>query len=416
MSESAIKIRCSTCGESNDFGTKRCYACEQDLPQEIDCGFCGMKTPKHTTCKVCGTLCCEKCHHNHGCVFDQDHQNFLDIHPTKGGYKIWRIPKRDGSYRLIEEPNPELKKKQRGLLKILLRLFPTLGPYAHGFMKFRSIVTNAKRHFTKDPDSGALIPPKNLLKVDLRDFFPSVNSKMVWRAGQEWNVPPYIAEEVQEICFRDDRLPQGAPTSPFLANLAATRLDFRLAGLAKKWRSKTRYQAVRYSRYADDLAFSSDYPRLIDLLHPIRRIVADCGFQVHDRKIEFHRQPAQLRICGIVVNHKLSVPRSYWRRLRATLHGARTDIESGMVPKGHCFPLDGKARKRLRDAAGINGRSGIVGIHDLPPEAVSILGDTEFDRIPWENLRGQISFVSSVDQAMGARLGQNLEALRRACD
>lgn len=409
MSELAVEVVCRRCGTIGYAG-HNCAICADELPESQPCDICGVMTEGMQRCS-CGEIVCPKCWKCHGC--NQSLSVTEGIEPViDGSYRVWRIPKRNGSFRVIEEPNPELKQMQRNILKLLLRLLPTLGPHAHGFMKWRSIVTNARRHFRRDPDTKVLIPPQCLLKVDLRDFFPSVTSEMVWKAGKEWRIPTYLAEEVQKFCFKSDRLPQGSPTSPFLANLAATKLDFRLAGLIRAWRGKSRYQEIRYSRYADDMAFSSDYPRLIDLIHPIRKITSDCGFTVHPNKIEFHRQPAQLRICGIVINHKISVERNYWRGLRAMIHGALMDNKSGTVPAGHYLA---NGRKRMKQAAGITGTPGMVSRENLPPEAQEVLVGLPTEPIPWEQWAGKVSFVKSVDSRRGTQLQEELEELRRVC-
>lgn len=356
-------------------------------------------------------------------------------------YKIHKIPKRNGGVRVIYEPEPELKETQKAILKMLMGMRPTLGPYAHGFVRWRSIVTNAKKHFDFDPIQDKMVPCNCLLKVDLSNFFESVTPKMVDKAAVIWKIPPYLRREIGRNCFikvskeelkRRETLrkklgmsgdwwknclnlglPQGAPTSPFLANLAGSLMDFRIAGLLKKWRINSRYQDIHFSRYADDLAFSSNYPRLIDMLHALRGIIGKCGFGVNERKIEFHRQPARMMICGVIINDKPGPKREYWRKIRAVIHNAVTDIESGLSEPGFC--LDPAVRKKVKEVAGLNGKTGLVKAADLPGEALTLAEESEKHEIPWNSIEGQISFVGSIDKEKGMRLQTDLEELRRVC-
>lgn len=327
------------------------------------------------------------------------------------GYRVYRIPKKKG-WRKIEEPNPELKEIQKGILKVLERFRPSLGKYAHGFLPKRSIVTNAAKHFIYEGDK--IRPVKCLLKMDLKDFFPTVTKGMIKAIMEQWNFPAYLQDAIIRFCFIGDRLPQGAPTSPYLANMAAVPMDYRLAGLVKKWRLDDRYQPINYTRYADDLAFSSDYPKLIELVHSVRFVVKEAGFIVNNDKIEFHRQPAQLRICGIVINAKLSVERKLWRQVRAILHGAITDIVTGMAAPG--FYIDPEARKEIREAAGLDGKPGLVNKLNLNAPA-RILADTATQKpIPWEQWQGIVAHIGAVDEHRGDQLKEQYHKLRRISD
>jgi RNA-directed DNA polymerase len=154
-------------------------------------------------------------------------------------------------------------------------------------------------------------------------------------------------------------LPQGAPTSPALANLAAFRLDRRLAGLAASL-------GLRYSRYADDLAFSgSRLPdRAARLRAAVAEIVADEGFALNADKTALRTAAARQQVCGIVVNVTPNVPRAEFDRLKAILHNAR---------------------RHGPGAQGLTGREA--------------------------ELRGHIAWVASVNPARGERLLRRFEAI-----
>lgn len=226
---------------------------------------------------------------------------------NKQHYKIKTINKKTGGVRQIEEPVEWLKEEQRKILSKLYAL--PVSPNAHGFIRKKSPATNAnahKRHNT-------------IIHVDLKDFFPSVDAKKIIRALMRfW--PQDEAERVARLCTIDGRLPQGAPTSPALANIVAGKLDARLAGLANS------LNAV-YTRYADDIVFSFPTKRsrvfCVKILLFIKEIVEDCGFRLNQKKTSIRRGPGQQKkVTGIVINDKgkISIPRVYRRRLRARIH------------------------------------------------------------------------------------------------
>jgi hypothetical protein len=241
--------------------------------------------------------------------------------------------------RLIERPKALLKETQRRILHGILGAIP---PHeaAHGFRRGHSAVTHARRH------TGQAV----VIRFDLEDFFASVAAARVYgifrAAGypepvahhltglvtntvpaDEWAAAPRPADPValpaharMGRLLAAPHLPQGAPTSPALANLAAYRLDCRLAGLADAF-------GALYSRYADDLAFSggtSVLSRARALRRAVAAIVADEGFRLNDRKSGLATRAGRQRVCGIVVNARTNAPRDDYDRLRAALHEAAT--------------------------------------------------------------------------------------------
>jgi len=161
-------------------------------------------------------------------------------------------------------------------------------------------------------------------------------------------------------------LPQGAPTSPALANLAAFRLDRRLSGLARS------LQAT-YTRYADDLAFSGSM-RLLRASETLRRAVADIareeGLVVNERKYALATQAGRQRLCGVIVNRRLNVPREQYDTLKAILHNARVH-----GPASQNRAAVGDFRSHLR------GR--LAWIESLNPERGQRLR-RQFELIDWD--------------------------------
>jgi retron-type reverse transcriptase len=246
-------------------------------------------------------------------------------------YRRFTVPKRDGSSRAIWAPMPKLKKAQRWILHNIVEKLLVHGS-VHGFLPGRSTLTNAAVH----------VASKLVVKVDIKDFFPTVTLPRVKglfrRAGYREEVATLLAlictESSREVVEWEGQvyfvalgprcLPQGAPTSPALTNTLGLRLDRRLNGLAKK-------HGWRYTRYADDLTFSLPHdhqgpPHVGTLLGSIRRIVEDEGFTIHPGKTAVARRGGRQKITGLVVNGEKPprVPRQFRRRLRAAIHNRAT--------------------------------------------------------------------------------------------
>ncbi len=246
---------------------------------------------------------------------------------TRLNYYRFTIPKRDGSRRAIWAPHKRLKAAQRWILREVVERLPVHGA-AHGFLHGRSIASNAAAH----------TDASTVLKVDLKDFFPTITLarvKGVFRkAGYREQIATLLAllctEAPRQISEVDGKqyylalgprcLPQGAPTSPGLTNTLCMRLDRRLQGAATKlgW---------RYTRYADDLTFSlpnnhKGKPQLGKLLGCISAIAVGEGFVVHPDKTRVSRSGGRQRVTGLVVNGAGAprVPRELKREVRAALH------------------------------------------------------------------------------------------------
>jgi RNA-directed DNA polymerase len=233
------------------------------------------------------------------------------------------LAKRGGRARLIEMPKARLKEIQRRLLRDLLDHIP---PHeaAHGYRRGRSVLTYAAPH------AGRAI----VLRFDLRDFFPSVRAARVNALFRSAGYPPSVARALTGLCtnvapaevrdvvtretalpYVDPHLPQGAPTSPALANLCAYRLDCRLSALAGS-------VGARYTRYADDLAFSGGEElgrgaRRFQVL--VCRLALEEGFEVYTRKSRFMRRAVRQQLAGVVVNERPNVKRADFDELKATL-------------------------------------------------------------------------------------------------
>ncbi len=232
------------------------------------------------------------------------------------GYVEFEIPKAKGGTRRIAAPRTPLRKIQRKILDEILAKVP-LHEACHGFVPGRSTVTNAKPHV------GAAI----VIKLDLKDFFPTVHYRRVKGLFEHLGYGADVAATLAGLTTYRPKLadgtvvwpgmlPQGAPTSPAIANLTCRRLDHRLTKLAAK------YGAV-YTRYADDLTFSfAQVPeiRIGRFLWWVDAICQQEGFTERDDKRRILRAKHQQRVTGLVVNQRVNVPRKDRRRFRAILH------------------------------------------------------------------------------------------------
>lgn len=242
------------------------------------------------------------------------------------------VPKRDGTARLIESPKLRLKFFQRAILHAILDRIP---PHeaVHGFRVGRSVSTFVEQHVGRD----------FVLRLDLKDFFASVTRPRVTAVFLTAGYPEPVAQLLAGLCthrtprsvwrarpggIRRDlgqeearrweipHLPQGAPSSPALANLVAYRLDCRLDGLAKS-------AGAAYSRYADDLLFSGEaaFARVARrFLVQVGAIALEEGFEVNARKTRLMHRSVSQRAGGLVINAHPNLPRDDYDRLKAILY------------------------------------------------------------------------------------------------
>ncbi|GGM11880.1 hypothetical protein GCM10007977_011310 [Dactylosporangium sucinum] len=238
--------------------------------------------------------------------------------------------------RLIEAPKPRLRTLQRRLLDEVLGRIP-VHPAAHGFVPGRDVRTFTAVHLGKS----------TVVRLDLSAFFASMTVSRVYGLFRGAGYPEPVAHTLAALCttrtppdvvrdapsfllaaqLRQPHLPQGAPSSPALANLIAFRLDRRLAGLADRF-------GADYSRYADDLAFSGafDAPRLVAAATDV---VVDEGFRVHPMKTRIRGRADRQQLAGLVVNEHAAVPRTEYDLLRAMLHTAARDGLAAANRAGH---------------------------------------------------------------------------------
>lgn len=260
-------------------------------------------------------------------------------------YHVFTVPKTRGGPRLILAPKPSLKAAQHWILHNILESLP-LGESAHGFRRGHSVVSHARAHCGREI----------VAQFDLEDYFHTVTYRRVrglfrslgystevavllallttfrpeaYPHANRRHIPTLLWNHSMSTPRRSYRgfpttppfLPQGAPSSPIIANLVTRGLDRRLAGLARQF-------GASYTRYADDLTFSGDAPLRRDLgrfLPILKRVVREEGFFLAARKQRIHRKGTRQRVTGLVVNRHPNVPREDYRRLRVLIHRAATE-------------------------------------------------------------------------------------------
>ena len=239
------------------------------------------------------------------------HYSFNKIVPNR--YKVFYIRKKSGGLREINAPCYQLSI----LLYVINILFKAIykpSPTAMGFAEGRSIVMNASFHTGHH----------YVFNIDLENFFPSIPQARVWARLQlpPFNFPVEVASVVAGLCCHTNTegtqnvLPQGAATSPLLTNAICDKLDRRMLGVARKY-------GLHYSRYADDMTFSSMhnvYQENSDFRKEIKRIIEDQGFKMNDKKTRLLRDGQRQEVTGLTVNEHVNLAKKYTRDLRCILH------------------------------------------------------------------------------------------------
>jgi RNA-directed DNA polymerase len=233
-------------------------------------------------------------------------------------YNSFRVPKRSGGQRTIDEPEEALKRVQRLILRRLLRRLRSHAA-AHGFERGRSIVTAALPHARR-----AVV-----LRMDVEEFFASTKAGRVQSYFRAVGWDAEAAALLARLCTHAGGLPQGAPTSPRLSNLLNFRLDARLSALA-------RTSGAVYTRYADDMTFSfaaDEREGIVSVIRTTKKILSDEGYRLHtDKKLRVLRRHARQTVAGLVVNERVRLPRATRRWLRAVEHRAAHTGQSTLAP------------------------------------------------------------------------------------
>lgn len=237
-------------------------------------------------------------------------------------YNHYQIAKSKGGLREIYAPSAPLKRAQKIFNYYLQGYYYCIKPNeVHGFVinpyfdqKRCNIVSNAESHVNK----------KHLLNIDIKDFFPSIPAKRVFElfTCEYFAFPDKIAAILSLLCTYEGFLPAGSPASPVISNFICLGLDERIKAFCSD-------KDLNYSRYADDLSFSSNQRISEEQIASLKQIISESGFTVNERKVYLRSSASRQTVTGITVNQKPNVSRKILKNTRAMLHDMQTNgIES----------------------------------------------------------------------------------------
>lgn len=226
--------------------------------------------------------------------------------------KTFRLRKKHGGYREITAPKGGL----RGILNalnILLQTYDEPTPWAYGFVCGRSVVNNARPHVGK----------RYILNLDLKDFFPTITRQQVadCLTAEPFGFSSLAAKLISGLATvrtknNEEVLAQGFATSPTLSNFICREMDKEIASIAAA-------QGITFTRYADDLTFSSDADILRpqgELVQQVKTIVERYGFRLNEEKTHLQRRGRRQEVTGLMVTEKVNVSRRYVREIRSLLY------------------------------------------------------------------------------------------------
>ena len=218
-------------------------------------------------------------------------------------YRSFTIKKRDGGQRQIEAPYPSLKMVQRWILNVILLPSSVIHPSSTGFIPKLSIVDNARPHLGNPV----------VLKMDVKDFFPSIPERLVVEYFNSLGYCSNLAEVFAVLCCKNDCLPQGAPTSPLLSNILFYEMDKQLATMAIE-------EDLAYTRYADDLTFSGrKIP--IPVIRYVEMVAESNGLLIKREKTRRVGKTSRKIITGVSISSgKMTIPREDKREIRQKVH------------------------------------------------------------------------------------------------
>lgn len=204
--------------------------------------------------------------------------------------------------RRILAPSKKLKERQKWILRNVLSKIE-LKDCVHGFVKGKSIVTNAKCHVQK----------KEILCLDIADFFPSIKIREVVEVFKQLGYNKEVAEELGDLCTFDGVLPQGAPTSPALSNIIFTIVDEQLISYSKR-------NNLVYTRYADDITFSTNVGEIEKHAEPIINIISEYGYSINVDKTHIMKDNYRKMVTGLVINESVKVPKKFKKKFKQEIY------------------------------------------------------------------------------------------------
>lgn len=219
----------------------------------------------------------------------------------KAYYWEYKVKKKNGQFRPIREPLPNLKDIQMWILEHILYRVKISG-YAKAYVPGKKIKENVKFHRNRPM----------VLTLDMTDFFGSIKKEHVANIFRELGYTQPLSDLLSLLCCLEGKLPQGAPTSPCLSNIYMRDVDEKISQYCKE-------NHILYTRYADDMAFSGDFDSNV-LIQFVKEIIIPKGLTLNDEKTKLMLRNQRQMVTGIVVNEKLQIPKSKRRSIRCQMH------------------------------------------------------------------------------------------------
>lgn len=224
------------------------------------------------------------------------------VNSTSSFYREFSIPKRNGGERLISSPYPTLSYIQKLILDKFLNHLE-VSPKAFAYVKNKNAIMHAKYHCKSN----------ELLTLDITNFFPSITRQHIFNIFSSIGLTDSHSNYLSLLCTLDNKLPQGACTSPILSNIVFLPVDRRLDKLAASY-------GLVYSRYADDLAFSG-HKVSKSIIGLIKAILGDYGFEVNENKTKLKLDGYKKILTGVSISNKeVKAPKKFKRQLRAEIY------------------------------------------------------------------------------------------------
>lgn len=216
---------------------------------------------------------------------------------TKYFYRYFEIEKKNGKKRKIAEPLPSLKEIQKWILEEILYNVK-ISRHAKGYIPKRSLYEHLKYHKNE----------KTVLTLDIDNFFGSIDEDLVYGVFLNLGYSKNISYLLSKLCCLNKCLPQGAPTSPYISNIILNNFDSFISNYCKD-------NNIKYTRYADDLAFSGDFDSK-ELIETIKAQLKKLDLKINNNKTKIMNRNKRQIISGVIVNDKIQVPKSTRNQIR----------------------------------------------------------------------------------------------------
>ncbi len=269
-------------------------------------------------------------------------------------YKHYSIEKKKGGFREICAPAKRLKKTQRSLNYFLQAYYLWIKPNAvHGFVinpgylnVYCNIAENARVHVGK----------KHVLNIDLKDFFPSISARRVKALFQSecFGFDEQMATALTLLATFEGKLPIGAPSSPVISNFICLQLDKELIEFCAA-------NDLSFSRYADDLTFSSDSVIIQDEILDIINIIQKNNFKINGKKLYLRASNQRQVVTGLTVNEKVNIDRKLLKQIRAMIHDLHVNGLEVAAQKHFNIPFESSEAAQLKFFDRLSGYINFVG-------------------------------------------------------